>query len=272
MKIGVRAHDFGRMPVNELAATIKNVGFDCIQLAPTKAIEGIGHFREITERYLDEIKSAVDGEKLEIRVLGCYIEPSLQDKDKRLEQVGFFINGLTHAKKLDIPIVGTETTHLNIDASSSEREEIFQLLKDSVLRMIEAAERENIIVGIEPVAEHTLNTPELCRRLMDEVDSDKLKVIFDPVNLVLPSTVHRQQEIFKQSFELFGKDIVAVHMKDIVIEDEQKVWCKIGEGVIDYAFIFDWLKENKPDMRLLREGVQMDSYKQDLEAIGRLIL
>jgi sugar phosphate isomerase/epimerase len=270
MKIGVRAHDFGRMSATELAKTIKEAGFDCTQLAPTKSIEGIMSFGGITPKHLEDAREAFGNAGVEITVLGCYIEPSYTDNAARLEQVEHFRNALVNAKILGAPIVGTETTNLDIATPAAEREKIYQLLKDSVLRMAEKAEKEDVLIGIEPVAEHTLNTPELTRRLLDEVNSKKLKVIFDPVNMVLPDTIHAQDAIFTQMFNLLGDEITAMHIKDTVIENNQKTWRKIGEGVINYKLIFDWLHANKPEIRLLREGVQMDSFTQDRKAMQLL--
>lgn len=268
MKIGVRAHDFGRMSAKNLANTVKNAGFDCVQLAFTKAIEGINHFNDITTKHLEEAAEAFNQADLEISVYGCYVEPSYTDTTNRLQQVGYFIDGIANAKRLGVPVIGTETTHFNINATTAEREVVYKLLKDSVLRMVEVAEKEDVIIGIEPVAEHTLNTPQLTRRLLDEVGSDKLKIIFDPVNLVLPDTIDQQATIFNEMFNLLGNDIVAMHIKDIVIENGEKVWRKIGDGVIDYnGLIIPWLKENKPDMRLLREGVMLDSYSDDKKSM-----
>ncbi|MCL2286535.1 MAG: sugar phosphate isomerase/epimerase [Firmicutes bacterium] len=270
MKIGVRAHDFGRQPAQSLAANIKKAGFDCVQLAPAKAIEGINSFDDITESSLEVMHTAFLHNNVEITVLGCYIEPSVPDKEPRLKNVDIFKANLTNAKKLGVKIVGTETTGMDIFTPQAEREKIFVLLKDSVMRMVEQAEKEDVFIGIEPVAEHTLNTPDLTRRLLDEVKSDKLKIIFDPVNLVLPGTIHRQDEIFHELFTILGEDIVAVHIKDIVIEDGQKTWRNIGEGVINYRLIFDWLLKHKPDIRILREDAHMDSYEKDIKAMYAL--
>jgi len=271
MKIGVRAHDFGRQPANLLAKNIKQSGFECVQLAPTKAIEGISSFADISEKHLELIRAAFSQNNLEIAVLGCYIEPSVTDRETRLKNVEIFKANLTNAKLLGVPIVGTETTNLDIDTSLAEREKIYALLKDSVQRIAEHAEKENIYIGIEPVAEHTLNTPELTRRLLDEVGSDKIKIIFDPVNLVLPQTIHEQELIFNKMFDLLGQEIQVMHIKDTAIENNQKVWRNIGKGVINYPMIFDWLKKHKPHIRLLREGVEMDSYQQDIQAMEKFL-
>lgn len=270
MKIGVRAHDFGRLSESELPKIIKAAGFDAVQLALTKAITGINNFNDITEHHVMKVKEEFNNNNLEINVLGCYIEPSILDNEKRLRNVEIFKKGLEHAKVLGVNIVGTETTYFDI-ANEDKREETYQILKDSILRMVEKAEKENVTVGIETVAEHTLNTPQLTRRLLDEVGSDKLKVIFDPVNLILSSTAECQKEIYNDMFQLLGKDIVVVHLKDVVMENGIKQWRNIGDGIVNYNFIFKWLNKNKPEIRLLREHVRMDSYKKDLEAIKQLI-
>jgi len=268
LKVGVRAHDFGRMGAEELARVVSGAGFSCVQLAPTKAIAGIDSVDDVTDSHLETIQAAFSRKNVEITVFGCYVEPSLEDKEERLKNVANFQKGLAQAKRVGASLVGTETTGLDINAPDSVREEAFQRLKDSVLRMVETAEKEDMIMGIEPVAEHTLNTPALARRLLDEVGSNKLKIIFDPVNLILPHTIANQNEIFKEVFELLGEEIVALHVKDIVIEGNEKVWRNIGTGVVSYGFIFEWLSQKKPDMRLLREGVNMDSYKDDHQAIA----
>jgi len=268
MRIGVRAHDFGRFASpKEQANAIKSAGFTCVQYAPAKAVEGVEHFDAITPKLLDDIQEGFNHHDVEITVLGCYIEPSLVDKDQRLDNVRIFCDNLSHAKRLGVSIVGTETTGLNIHASESEREAAYQRLLDSVMRMAEKAEAENVYIGIEPVAEHTLNTPAITRRLLDDVNSDNLKIIFDPVNLVLPHTMADQNKIFEEMFTLLGKEISVMHIKDA---DNQKAWRKIGDGVINYPLIFDWLKTHKPEIRLLREDAKKDSYKEDIAAMIRL--
>jgi len=272
MKIGVRAHDFGRFnALDKQAETIKKAGFDCVQYAPAKAIEGLEHFDAITPEVLHEIKGAFVKHDVEITVLGCYIEPSLPDESDRLNNVRIFKDNLSHAKFLGVPIVGTETTGLSIHATYAERESAYARLKDSVLRMTEKAEAENVLIGIEPVAEHTLNTPVLTRRLLDEIGSDKLRIIFDPVNMVLPHNIHQQDHIFKEMLELLGDKIEVMHIKDTAIENKSKAWRNIGKGVINYKLIFNWLKKNKPNIRLLREDVKMDSYDKDISAMKSLI-
>ncbi len=269
MKIGARAHDFGKLSAENLAQRVKTAGFDSVQLALPKAIEGIERVLDVTDSQLEGIREAFDKHKLEIHVYGCYVEPSLLDKEKRLEEVKKFCMGLTHAKKLGVPIVGTETTNFPIGGEG--REQVYALLKDSVLHMVECAERENVTIGIEPVADHTLNSPELAKRLIDEVGSTKLKIIFDPVNMLYHKE-QNQNETYEQYLKILGSYIVAMHIKDIVFEDGNKVWRNIGEGFVDYTSIIPWLKANKPQIHLLREHVKLDSYGKDVDMMRRWLL
>jgi len=271
MRIGVRAHDFGRHTAPDLASTIKNAGFETVQLAPAKAIEGVNSFDEITPLVVKNIGDAFTNAALDIDVIGCYIEPSIQDDAARLNNVETFKNSLSIAKELGVPIVGTETTGMALDTPAEVRKEAYARLLDSVLRMTEHAEKVGVNVGIEPVVLHTLCSSKLTCKLLDDVKSPRLKIIFDPVNMMLPETMDKQHDIFSSMFDLVGNDIVAMHIKDVSVENNKLAWRIIGEGDIDYRGIMAWLKIHKPDIALLREGVAMDSYEKCLNNMKEMI-
>jgi sugar phosphate isomerase/epimerase len=268
-KFGARAHDFGRHTPDRLASMIKDAGFSCVQLAPAKAIEGIGRIPDINARHLEEIRQAFAKHELEIAVLGCYIEPSLLNEGERLANVQVFRDNLRHAKALGVKIVGTETTRLAASTPPEEREKHYALLKDSVLRMAETAEQTGVNIGIEPVADHTLHTPELTRRLLDEVNSDKLKIIFDPANLLLPETLNEQDIIFTRMIDLNANDIAVMHIKNIIIENGKKIWCRLHAGIIDYTALFGWLNKKMPHLPLMCDEVRLENYHEDLQTLKK---
>ena len=275
MKIGVRAHDFGRMTPCELAKTIKEAGFQTAQLALTKAISGVNSFGDVGASTLEQVRRAFSDNGIEIGVLGCYVEIGLSDRDARLKEAEKFFTGLEYARELGAKLVGTETTRFppGLDA---EREPAYQNLKDSVLRMAEQAEKSGVNIGIEPVAEHTLNSAELTRRLLDEVNSERLMVIFDPVNLILTQgDMDNQDEIFARFLETVGSKTAALHVKNVVLEDGEKKWRNIGKGAVRYEPIFKWLKENEPNTReipVLREELNPENFKADIEEMRRLAM
>ena len=56
MYIGLRAHDYGKQPLEDLFSKISGDGFHAIQLAIPKAIEGINSLDDVDENLLQEIK------------------------------------------------------------------------------------------------------------------------------------------------------------------------------------------------------------------------
>lgn len=263
--IGARAHDYGKMPADVLAKTIVTAGFSHVQLAAHKAIQGVETLAGTTEQDMANVRTAFEKENLGVSILGCYIEPALPDKTDRLAQVDIFKRGITNAKVLGTSVIGTETTHLAPDTPQDERDKRFADLLDSVLRMTEVAEKENITIAIEPVADHTLNTPELTRTLLDKVGSDKLKVIFDPFNLTLPSQVDNQARIYQAVFDLLSNDIAIIHLKDMVVQDNKKTWANIGTGQIRYDVIFPHLNKHWAHVPMLREEVKPEFAHIDIQ-------
>jgi len=268
--IGVRAHDFGRMEPEALAMTLSKAGFTTSQLALTKAITGVESLADVDSSLLKRIKEAFNKHSVEIGVLGCYMEIGLPDKEARLSEVDKFLTGLSYANAIGAKLTGTETT--NFKTSSMEgtlsREQTYQNLKDSVLRMTERAEELGVDIGIEPVADHTLNSAELTKRLIDEVNSKRLHLIFDPVNMILTqSDIERQEEIYQEFTDMLGDNILALHVKDIVMENDIKIWSAIGKGDIRYTKIADWLHLTGRSIPILREEIKPDSAALDRQAM-----
>ena len=82
MQLGVRAHDFGKLPVEELAGRIAGKGFSCVQLAPPKAIAGFDtDLGRLSPDFACHVKEAFQRQHIQIAVLGCYI--NLADPDVR---------------------------------------------------------------------------------------------------------------------------------------------------------------------------------------------
>ncbi|MFV0361699.1 MAG: sugar phosphate isomerase/epimerase family protein [Suipraeoptans sp.] len=274
MLIGARTHDFGigeALKFEEKLELIKNIGYETIQLAPAKALDEIPDIHSIEEKHIDSIKKILYKVGLPVSVLGCYIEPSINDKDLRLRNVDTFCKNIKYAKILGAKIVGTETTHFPM-SDLDNREKAYENLKDSVQRMAEVAEKEDIFIGVEPVAEHTINNSEIMRRLIDEVDSEKLKVILDPANLILPNKINKQRKIFKEAIDQLGDYVVAVHAKNFVIVNGKKQMVSLEEGVIDFADIGNWVKENKSHISILRENSSRVTDKKDIALMKELFI
>ncbi|MBQ4451261.1 MAG: sugar phosphate isomerase/epimerase [Clostridia bacterium] len=269
MKIGVRGHDYGCASPQEMARRISDAGFSCFQLALHKAIEGFApEYGHLNPGFCHDVRTAFESRKLEVAVLGCYIEPSDLNEEKRLYDVKRFLEQIAYCRQLGSSIVATETSRCTED----EREKRYELLKDSVQRMARQAEIFGVFAGIEPVLAHTLNTPALAAKLLSDIASPALQIVLDPINLLSPENIERQRYIIDECFDLFSDRIVAVHAKDVVMENGAFRRCVIGDGIFDHEYFYKKLNRAKPGICVLREEAHPETAKRDIEALKRYSL
>ena len=255
MIIGMRGHDFGRMQPEELAKAIAEKGFRATQLAFTKAFPDPAQTYMTPER-LAQIRETFAAQRIQVPVMGCYISASDRDDVVRNAAKEQFAACLRASVILGAGCVGTETTHFTFD--ESEREAAYARLLDFMRYVVPVAESCGAVVGIEPVASHTLNTPELTRRLLDDVPSEHFKIVLDMGNLLTKDTCspEAQLDILERCLALFGDKICVMHVKDGVFDENGK-WIEkpMGEGVMDWKTLLPILRAHDDSLCALREGV-----------------
>jgi sugar phosphate isomerase/epimerase len=213
---------------------------------------------------------------MEIPVLGCYIEPSYTNEEKRKAEVSAFLNQMSMAKALGAECIGTETT--NMVKLMDFRENGLLSLKASLEEMILHAENLRLDVAVEPVYYHVMNTPERTKEILDSIPSKRLKVIFDPVNLLSPDEVENQYALWDRSFTCFGERIAVVHLKGIRRDENGKlVSSSFKDSIIDYPYLMKKLKAYitdgliSEDIYILREEVKPEYAREDYEFIKELV-
>jgi sugar phosphate isomerase/epimerase len=266
IRLGVRAHDFGRWPAGELARRVAAKGFCCVQLAPPKAIaEFETDAGRLSPGFANHIREAMQGHGVQIAVLGCYINLADPDLGARRRQLARFKEYLRYARDFGCSVVGTETGSLNSDFSfhpGNHGEEAFQTVLSSVRELVREAERFGVLVGIEGVERYVISDPRRIRRLLDEVDSNNLQIIFDPVNLLSVENHRRQDDLMRESFDQFGDRIAIIHVKDFVVEDNRIKSVLAGQGLLHFGLLRDCIKEHRPLVEVLMEDTQPETVDQ----------
>lgn len=272
MHIGLRAHDYGKLPLEELFKRISDDGFHAIQLAIPKAIEGVNSLDDVDEKLLQDIKAAMEKYDISIPVFGCYVELGHRDPVERQKHVDRFLKGMDFAKYLGARCIGSETTNFPLDGSDEERREAFEGLVDSVKQIVKKGEEIGLDVAIEPVVKHTLNTPALAKELYDRVPSERLKFILDLVNLLTAENIHRQDEILEECFTLWGDKVWALHLKGIKRNAQGELEkATFEENEAHFKKVIDWVKINMPETTALREEIKAEHAKNDYIYIKSLI-
>jgi L-ribulose-5-phosphate 3-epimerase len=257
IRIGVRAHDLGRLPPDDLARKIAAKGLTCCQLAVNKAIAGLDlKPGDMTPGLAWHIGQAFQRHGVQIAVLGCYINPANPDKAAREQTLRYFKDHLRCARDFGCAIVGLETGTFSPDYGphpDTRGEPAFQTMLGSIASLVEEAERLGATVCIEGVTAHTVCTPQRMKRVLDTIKSNNLQVIFDPVNLIDQTNFEDQDRIMAESFDLFGDRIAIIHAKDFTIENGVYKQVRTGQGILNYKLLMDWVKTRKPGISILLE-------------------
>ena len=259
--IGIRAHDMDNVPLEQLTKTISEKGLTSVQLALAKSFSdyfatGTG---SLSPGYAYQISRAFEKEDIQIAVLGCYINMIHPDDEERRKALDRFKEHIRFAQSFGCSIVGTETGNVNADIIYTEDnfgEVPYQMVLESVTELVEEAEKFGVIVGIEGGINHPIHTPKRMKRLLDDIKSDNIQVIFDPANYLTPKNYLHQEEVYEEAFELFGDRIVIVHAKDIVVKDNSIQMVPVGTGQLNYDAVFRYFKYNKPFINILLENTR----------------
>ncbi|MCR5293911.1 MAG: sugar phosphate isomerase/epimerase [Lachnospiraceae bacterium] len=271
IEFGMRCHDLcPKGPLLEVLDKVQEANLTHIQLAFGKSVSDYdfqtGHYSAGFGHYL---RKELEARNIHVAVLGCYINPANPDEDARKAAVARFIEHLKYAKRMGADMVGTETGRFSKDfkvTPLTRTEECYQTVLKSFREIVHAAEQLGMTVGIEGVFDHTIHSPALMDRLLHDLDSEAVEVIFDAVNLMVPEVEFDpagQEAILSEAFSLYGDRISVLHLKDFVFDGAKQLYRHPGEGHFSYAPLMRFIKEKKPHIIGLLENSSPDRYAGD---------
>jgi len=256
--VGMRAHDVGRLPFAEFIAKLKSLNVSNIQLAPPKGISDIDFsYGNFTQGLAGFMGNEFKKNNIRISVFGSYLDPTAIDEAERKQQIREYIENLKYTKFIGADMAGTETGNIN---RYETPEDAYRVMLDSFRQIVGAAEKLGVMMAAEGVTVHALNSVKTMRRLLDDVNSPNLCVIFDPINLIDDEWLSRPNQVIDDMFNLCGNEIAAIHLKDFKIVNGKKEVVPIGQGVFDFERFFSWLKKHKPGINMMIEGSTYDTF------------
>ena len=273
MRIGARAHDFGKLPAEELAARIAAKGLSCVQLAVAKAIAGLDlKPGDMSPGLAFHIGQAFLRHNLQIAVLGCYVNPIHPDSATRASLLGLFKEHLRYARDFGCGLVALESGSVNADYSphaDNAGEAAFRDTTASLAELVAEAERFGVIVGIEGVTSHVVSTPAKMRRLLDSIGSNNLQVVFDPVNFLCLENYRDQDRVIQESFDLFGDRIAIIHAKDFTVENGVFRHARSGGGGFNHELLLELIQKHKPYISILLEETSPDTVGECMQFLQK---
>ena len=250
MQLGIRMHDTTNLPIEDRVRHIKELGFTCGHLALGKVFQNSLAVDEVlTPGFAMYLKRLFEKNQLDCAVLGCYLNLANPDKLQLEKIINRYKAHIRFAAILGCGVVGTETGAPNTAyqfTPECHSEEALQIFITNLRRIVEYAEKMGVLIGIEPVFSHIVNTPARARKVLDEIQSPNLQIILDPVNLLGSSNVMRAKEVVDEAICLLGEDVAVIHIKDYIVENGRVCSVGAGMGQMDYSSLMQFIKRRKP--------------------------
>jgi len=275
MAFGMRGHDLGgKQNFSDFLQKVKKNNINYVQLAFKKSISdedfSLGNYNPGFAHF---IKKGLDENDIHVAVLGCYINPTNPIELKRQTAVKTFIEHLKYARMIGADMVGTETGRFDPELKivpATYTEGCYQLLLKSMKEIVSAAEKLGVIVGVEGVATHTLYSPEMMKRFLDDINSPNVEVILDPVNLISEDNYMEQEKVIDRVFDFYGDRVSVIHIKDFALVDGAVKYAQVGEGLFNYEHLFKHLKFKKPHITMLIENSNEERFHSDCQFLKKI--
>lgn len=279
IQLGIRLHDVNTASLEEKtmearAEKAKQEGFSCVHLAYQKVISGVSFDdAALNEGLACYTKRVFQEQKLDIAVLGCYLNLAHPDPAELAKIKSKYFGHLRVAALAGCSVVGTETGAPNaqykLDANTHSREALDTFIRN-LAEVVERAEHWGVSMAIEPVWNHIVYNADRAVEVLKAIQSPNLRIILDPVNLLCMENADNREAIFQDAFEKLCDHIAVVHLKDFVRRDGKLVSVAAGTGEMNYENILRFVKARKPFIQATLENTTNDNAVQSRELIERV--
>ena len=264
MRIGLRLHDSEKLPIEERLKAVRSQGFECVHVALSKIYDEkqYSSVSALTPGYAMYLKNLFFENKLDVAVLGCYLNLAHPDKTALRNIQKKYEAHIRFASVFGCGVVGTETGAPNPEykyEKACRSNEALDTFIENLKPVVDYAERMGVLVAIEPVRKHIVYSPERAREVLDRVASPNLRIILDPVNLLDTDNYEKADEVIKNSVELLDEEISVVHIKDFVVDEGSLVSVGAGKGMMNYDRIMSYIATQKPFIHVTLENTTPDT-------------
>ncbi|MDR3120331.1 MAG: sugar phosphate isomerase/epimerase [Clostridiales bacterium] len=262
MNVGIRFHDTPKLPFESRVESVAEQGFGCVQLALYHAFDDFAGNAALTPGFAAHIKRTFERNSVDLAVLGCYMNPLHPEKAALVGIYETYAAHLRFASWLGGCVVGTETGCPNAEyrhVPECQTDACFELFIKNIAPVVEAAERLGVVLGIEPVAAHSIYDAKRARRALDVLASRNVRIIFDPVNLLNAGNAASYRDIFAGFTDLVGEEIAVLHLKDFILDGDGFRSVPFGFGQIDYSETMAFVKRYKPHIHASLEDTKPEN-------------
>lgn len=272
MELGIFARTFDGDGVEQLLDAVAAHGLRCVHFNLKCA--GVATLPDtIDAAFCHSIREAFEQRGLNMVALSATFNAIDPDEQFRRQQTRRAVEILRCCRMLETGVVSLCTgTRDHVDMWRYHPENsspaAWSDLIDTLEQLLPVAEAERVILGIEPEVANVIDSARKARRLLDQIRSPWLKIIFDAANLFWPDKLDDMTATLNEAVDLLGPDIVMAHAKDIT-GDEAKKQQAAGMGRLDWAAYFRLLKQSGVDGPLILHNLQPEQVDDAITFLRR---
>lgn len=258
-------------PIKDVMQQISAAGYTCLQFNMSSA--GLDSMpKQYPDHILHDINHLQEEFNLSISgISGTYnlIHP---DKKYRRDYLVRLEIMMQQMETLKIPMVSLCSGTRNIDNmwqghQENNSNEVWNELCHELEKVVLLAEKYAVLIGIEPEKNNVINSVEKAQRLLDQMQSPAVKIIYDPANLFDTGSVSEIESMVMYGLDKLYPHLVMVHAKDI---EQNGNYVPAGKGVMPFAKMIDALRNNKFEGSIIahelkaNEAVQVCNYLKSI--------
>jgi sugar phosphate isomerase/epimerase len=206
------------------------------------------------------IRATAAGKGVEIVALsGTFnmIHPDIQVREAGLRSLAEVTKAASH---MGAPLVTLCTGTRDPDDQwrghpDNARPEAWRDLLVSMAHALDLAETAGVDLGVEPELANVVDSAAAARRLIDEMQSPRLKIVFDAANLFEVAGADERRSIIARGLALLADRVALAHAKD---RNADGSFATAGKGVLDYPHYLAELRRNGFAGSLVTHGLRAD--------------
>ena len=259
MDLGVVTRSFPKLNNVETAELLRSNGFRWTELCFSQTdskywvYNGRSDLSDMTNERSATVVDTYRSRGIEVPALGVFtnlIEPDDSELEKNLH---YFRRMMEIAAYNRIPFVSTECGFIpgQRGINADVYEERFQRFVDSMSWLVQHAAEHGVCVALEPCVLDVVPSAKRTADLINQIGSDRLKVLLDPANLIANSSE-------SDMFAYLTDHIAYFHGKDRKLND--KMGRVVGDGDIDWVSFLTLYHKHCDGFPFIFEYVNSDNF------------
>ncbi len=123
----------------------------------------------------------------------------------------------------------------------------------SMEKALAVAEEHDVRLAFEPEPGNTINSSVKARRLLDQMQSDRLGVVIDAVNTIDTAPDRPANDVLDEAFSLLSDRIFVAHAKDLDHNGREVV---TGTGIVPWEHYINLLRQSGFSGPLIMHGLK----------------